>query len=304
MMYKVHTSIGATFQLSVFKEDGSLVQRTPKFKNLVLDAGLIRMGKGICFGRCLVGTGNSEPNVGQTKLDAFRGSTTQGVGYNSVSNTSVKPYYMAHQMTYRFNTGTVVGNLTEVGLGWTDNNCWNRALIKDALGQPTTLTILEDEYLDVTVEVRVYPTAKSEGGFRFLNKLGDVISEHTFVGYPVILGVSAFQLSQPVINSMFLYTGSITDSPTSNPSGTTVGSWRGGDAFLSTGDTSGTIRVKFGLNDHIGNVKSVLILMEGILMGGSAAHGFKFEFDKPITTTNSQEIQYTFAFSWGRHTEV
>ena len=300
MQYKVHTAIGATFKLEVFKADGTKARESGKFKNLVLDAGLIHMGKGDAIGMCMVGTGNSEPNVGQTKLDSLLASTTRMSGSTAADNTTTKPYYMGIIGTFRFNTGEAIGNLTEVGIGWTKDNCWNRALIKDALGNPTTLTILADEYLDITVEIRMYPVAKSEGAFNFRNKLGDIISSHTFVGYPTI-DASVWTLSPPRINNMFLYTGSITDNPTARPSGSTVGSWSGGDALLMTGDTKGTIRVKYGLNDHLGAVKSMNMGLSGFLMDGSASHGFKFELDKPISTTNSQEIQYTFEFSWGRH---
>lgn len=300
MQYKIHTAIGATFKLAVYKSDGTLVRESGKFKNIVLDSGLVRMGKGNAINLCMVGTGNSEPNVGQTKLDAILASTGIMQSTQSVDNTKTKPYYYGVVGTFRFNTGQAIGNLTEVAIGWERDKCWNRALIKDALGNPTTLTILADEYLDVTVEIRMYPTAKSEGSFNFRNKLGDIISTHNFVGYPKF-GNSAWELSPPSINNMLLYTGSITDNPTAPPSGSTIGSWRGGDALLSTGDTKGTIRVKYGLNDHLGAVKSLSMGLSGFLMGSSANHGFKFELDNTISTTTSQEIQYTFEFSWGRY---
>ena len=132
------------------------------FCNLILDAGLNRLGTGGIIDRISVGSGNSTPTAGQTALDTLVATTTTAVGggvnsYDSVGNT-----YAFSRSTYRFATGVATGNLTEVGAGWS-GGLFSRALIKDGGGVPTTVTILSDETLDVIYELRVYVPADVVG---------------------------------------------------------------------------------------------------------------------------------------------
>lgn len=113
---------------------------------------------GCWIDRCCVGTGNSNSVVTQTSLDTFKASTTttQGAIEAGIQVTTL-PYYMWLRSTYRFGEGVAAGNISEIGLGWANANLWNRALVKDSNGNPTTITVLADEYLDVITEIRVYP---------------------------------------------------------------------------------------------------------------------------------------------------
>lgn len=74
--------------------------------------------------------------------------------------------WVQNTLVFEFPAGRATGNLTEVGVGWTsdgviipnanNNRVFSRALILDASGQPTTLTVLADEILRVTYMLRLY----------------------------------------------------------------------------------------------------------------------------------------------------
>lgn len=137
------------------------VKRTvAEFPNLILDAGLERMGVGSYLDVCRVGTGNSTPTAPQTQLDN-KIASTDTVLTKSYGAQPTAPYYGWRRITFRFAAGTATGNLSEVGVGWgnttTDNTIYCRARILDGVGSPTTINILADEVLDVIYEIRAYP---------------------------------------------------------------------------------------------------------------------------------------------------
>lgn len=152
---KVNLQMAGRFKFVAHKKDGSSRVLADWFDNLMLDAGLERLGTGGVLGRCAVGTDSTAPNVSQTALVGFLASTTT---INATSR-GVAPdqSYVFVRFTYRFAEGVAAGNLSEVGVGWANDAMFSRALIKDDLGDPTTITVLSDELLDVIYEVRIYP---------------------------------------------------------------------------------------------------------------------------------------------------
>lgn len=303
-MITIKNTIGAIFQLTVRKlVDNSVVKQTPKFPNLVLDAGLAQMAKGSWGGTIYVGTGNSEPNVQQTQLDTMIAQTSSTTSSNDTTNTTVKPYYTAITNTYRFGAGAAKGNLTEVGFGWRGGKCWNRSLIKDVHGRPTTLTILDDEFLDVTIEIRVYSQERVSGSFSFKDKLGAVISTHNYTGYCTVRQAqNSFNAWD--VNNLSLYTNSeITETPTSGLAGKRLGSTGSeSNALVSTGQTTCVIPCVFGLSQGNGSCDGLDLILNGVLSIGGT-HGYKFKLDKPIVKTSEMEITYNVTLSWGRYTE-
>ena len=105
----------------------------------------------------LSGTGNSTPVVSQTILDNQTGVSSSGI--ETYGSTTSSPYYGYKIFTFRFNQGIAAGNISEIGVGWsgtTPLQLFSRTLIKDINGDPTTITVLADETLDVIYELRLY----------------------------------------------------------------------------------------------------------------------------------------------------
>ena len=146
--FKVSNSKGESRDLSgIIAED---------HKNLILDVGLNALGTTSVVSACKVGTGVTPVAVSQTDL-ATPLAITSTLQSSSTGRNSTAPYYTWGRRTFRFSQGTAAGNLTEVGVTYGDgSSLFSRALIVDSEGNPTTLTILADEWLDVTYELRVY----------------------------------------------------------------------------------------------------------------------------------------------------
>lgn len=130
------------------------------FPNLITNQGLNASMANVTtdfIGTCRVGSGSTAPAFTDTSLVAQVATT--GIFSENVGFSSTAPYYGWRRVVYRFGTGVATGNLSEVGTGG-GAVLYSRALIVDGSGNPTTITVLSDEVLDVTYELRVYvPTS-------------------------------------------------------------------------------------------------------------------------------------------------
>ena len=138
------------------------------FPNLITDAGLDLMATASNWlSACHVGSGSAAPAVSDTRLQARIGSSS--TRQDSKRESLPDQGYAYLRQTYRFTAGTATGNISELGIADSTNGdsytLLSRALVLDANGQPTTITVLADEVLDVTYEFRLYaPTTDGSGG--------------------------------------------------------------------------------------------------------------------------------------------
>ena len=155
------------FKLEVTNSQGEVTKQLDWFDNLITDHGL-DLFSGLVPGalhsqifngildRCSVGTSSTPPAVTDGALGAeVAGSTsifTSGSSINSAGR------YVSFQVTYSFGVGAATGNLSELGIGSSVSHLFSRALIKDGNGDPTTITVLADESLRVSYELRVSQT--------------------------------------------------------------------------------------------------------------------------------------------------
>lgn len=308
MNFQTSMQVGALFKLIVHKGNPEQPSKeTPLFHNLVLDAGLDRLSVGSAIGRVCVGSGNSNPVISQTQLDAFIASTTTSQGSDTGGKQiTTEPYYLWSRRTYRFGEGVAAGNLSEIGLGWSNTNLFNRALIRDANGNPTTITVLADEFLDVVVELRVYPQRNIIGNFNLLDKLGAVISTHTVEGSCLLGSESGgFELGPVSLgvwgsNAMVVYSGVKQDSVSNSPL-TALGN---SSAIVHTYPTTKTCKgvARFGLTAANGTHQSFMVPIQYFCSRYVYGLGYKWQISPPIKKNDTQEIKYSFTLSWDRYT--
>jgi hypothetical protein len=155
--------VAGHFTLVITKPDGSS-RIAADFDNLITDGGLERMGIGTFRNICAVGTGSVAPSVSDVQLNSTRAWTAGGApNVPGASAQTSPPYYTTNHAGFRFGQGAASGSLTEVGVGWNTGNglgdyaLWSRALIVNELDEPTAITILGDEVLDVYYSMRIYP---------------------------------------------------------------------------------------------------------------------------------------------------
>lgn len=156
--------VGCKFQVQKFKGDGRITYNGPWFNNLVLDVGLDALASRVlghastCIGRYVnVGTSSAIPSEEQSGLQSHLASTNETYGSTLEGYSTGDPIHRWSQKTHEFAIGTCTGNLTEVGLSYAPNSTYfNRQLFRDELGDPTTISVLEDEGLRVTSKLFVY----------------------------------------------------------------------------------------------------------------------------------------------------
>lgn len=320
MNLNTNVGVGAILKLVVRKVDtDEIVRETPEFHNLVLNTGLERMAVDTWINRCCVGTGNSTPVASQVALDNFLASTTTTApGASDTGGIQVTdvPFYWYARRTWRFAVGVATGNISEVGLGWGDSSLWNRALIKDINGNPTTITVLADEYLDVIAEVRVYPD-ESTGSFNLVGKTGNIISNHTYLARPRFSSGSSGASwrtakvqyavnGNPTGNSPPFGIG-ISNIPTT-PTGSVVTAFTTNSLIhqpLINGLKAS--KVISSTEANIGSHKSFSTVLDGLVCGGvfnylgADSCGYNWEVDPPIPKDAETILTYSFTLTWGNY---
>ena len=220
------------FKLSVSK-DGITPIREIEFDNLITNTGLdyILSGVGTFNSVCCVGTGNATPTFADTRLQtqiAALGSTDQSDASGGAPN-----YTVISQRVFAFGQGAAAGNLTEVGVGAALANpvvTNSRALIVDGSGNPTTLTVLSDEFLTVTYTLTLVPnladTISTVGGYTLTTRVAIINS----VG-----GTAGFWRAGALtgLSSCFMFTGTIGAVTGSNAGTGTVSSTATSNAYTN-----------------------------------------------------------------------
>ena len=158
---------------------------SPWIKNLVVTAGLnALLNETKYLTHCRVGSSNIAPEPTDTDVKTLIG--TEIASNLSADNTTGNVYNTANDFytwvrrKYLFGMGQAAGEVRELAIG---NNfggtfiCFSRTLVKDlATGNPITITIAPDEYLDVTYELRCYPSTLIQNMNLTTNTIGGTIA--------------------------------------------------------------------------------------------------------------------------------
>ncbi|OYT14566.1 MAG: hypothetical protein B7C24_17645 [Bacteroidetes bacterium 4572_77] len=163
-MKALNTSTGVCgrYKLRKFKKTKSGkpydIVDTGWFDNLITNTGLDSMLTVDNFVyEIVVGTGNSTPLVTNTSLDNLVTSKYTSQSFSGAIEYGTDLWYVTRQKYTQFPEGDAAGNLQEVGVQTATGDLVSRALIVDDLGNPTTLTVLSNEFLTVEYEFRQYP---------------------------------------------------------------------------------------------------------------------------------------------------
>lgn len=307
MKFKQKIGLQGFYKFVATKRDGSQRVLADWHENLILDAGLNRLGVGGVLERCQVGSGNTAPATGQTALTTLVASTTtvqsQVAGTDTPTNT-----YAFCRTTYRFGEGVAAGNLAEVGVGWS-SGLFSRSLIRDTLGDPTTITILADESLDVSYEVRAYPVMTDQvvtlnisgADYEFTIRPGQFTGNQSNVGnWPeqlVSFLTNGFVTTSSFRLSMGLYgTDAALAAVTGIISGSGIGTGGAEEKSFRTSYVNNSYeracRMRYGLSAGNGNI--------GGLFLQSMLGNYQMLVDPPIPKTTSNILTLDFTLAWAR----
>lgn len=301
-MFNMKMGVGGRFQITVRDaETGKVKHETPWFDNMVLDQGLDGMATQSWFTNIAVGTGGGETTAQMTNLKNRLNVSpdTNNVTYGYV-NTATEKYNWARRAV-RFDAGRFNNvNLAEVGATMYDGKMWNRALILDTAGQPTTITVSPTDYLDITAEVRIYLPAQ-----------------------PVVSSVAVKDKNGNVIDTLTVSTNAhVTSSP--GVFIRSLNSWWNSYVFdrfvfiygnnkesgyvpVYTTYQPGSYLYKFYLKIDVLSINDVDIkkmkyyavnLSTGV---SNRSPGFSFEFQPYLRKNKTQSLTFNFTWSWGRY---
>ena len=158
----IPSRIAGEYQVQVLKADRTPRLITHWMPNIVTNFGLDSLLSGQNFAaRCSVGTGTAMPQATDNELSELVASTNNRKNASS-GRRMEEPWGGVYQASYEFPLGGVVGNMSEVGVGFSDSTLFSRALFVDVNGAPTTVTVLEDEILYVTYRVYNYAPVEDQ----------------------------------------------------------------------------------------------------------------------------------------------
>lgn len=298
------------YKLVVNRPDGS-VYETDWMKNIITDIGLDYIGNPTAvYGNdqaipryFRIGTGTSTPLATNTKLDNQIASSNGNSGYSTT--TTRDGYTYTTTWPYTFPQGAVVGNCTEMGVGWessnSGNSLWSRALILDSSGNPTTLTLTSIDQLTAYYRCSLVAlTVDITGSFQ----IGS--TTYNYTGRPYNLLNSTW--ISPIPNFNIWYVNqmlggnancSLVSKDASSPSYTDLLPVSQVQSVYINGskyrDTTITVGINFG-NFSVGSPP--VIGIKTISFGNTGY--WQYEFDQPIPKTNTQELTMTFRISWDR----
>lgn len=292
--------LAGRYMFQVYGPDGEPRVNTGWFDNLITDIGLNRIGTGGVGIRCAVGSGSTPPTTSDTALQTLIASTENLRSSNSGAQASA-PYFGWTRKVWRFTAGQATGNISEVGVGWIDTTLkvFSRALVLDEMGDPTTITVLPDETLDVTFELRQYvPT-------------DDVPFTITISGVEYTGIIRAAVANTPAWSPEYLLnSGSLQQfnfEPRSGPIGTIIQS-AGGTGGAGTANASlaayannsnkRTGSITFALD--IGNISGGIGAMN-IYTTYPSLGSFQASFSPKIPKTSSQQLSLPVQWTWARY---
>lgn len=296
--YILRTRKAATLQIT--KEVGP-------FCNTITNLGLDRVGTtALNLTSAYVGTGTNPAAVTDTTMGTYK-ATSSGALYRTRSYAVAPDWFAQEAITFTFPVGTATGNLTEVGVGWSNlpaNALWSRELTVDSSGNPVTITVLSDEILEVVYSLRQYIDVTDHTGSFTLNDITYNYTARTFgVGtievntlrgmqnptmssaYRNVTALSAFTAASPFVGGVDLAGTPTYTYPAYVPGSFTLG---------------GVTSVGLTTWNHVDGINGLVVTTGGSpsLMSTRT----QYLLSAPIPKTNLNTMTFTWSSSWGRHT--
>lgn len=313
------------FRCVVKRADGGIKSDTGFQKNLILNQGLNAIGgtggNNRIYAYCAIGTGNSVPTVHQTQLDSpVKVVSTDRYATQSYAYSGTGDYKPSMVLKYSFTDLNNV-NITEVGLSTSAGSWGNdinqlymctRALIKDSNGNPTSITVLSGEILEIYYKLTmVIPIADMAGVINVLDGAG-TSTAYNYIVRPADVGSSSFTtndtnssapLGSPVnynsngiSYSCFASSGDLA-TVTNRPSSLIPNSSKNMDEYVPG---SFKIKTKFDFNIATANTSIRSFYIDSNLGRWQIRVG-KTTDDSPIVKNNTQTLSIPIEFSWGRY---
>lgn len=302
--------IAGEVRLVVTGENGEIREDTGYHKNLILDQGLEFLGGNHgthINSSCVIGSGNSTPTVTQTKLDSFLAivSGDSQTSDHSYTDTGDGLYRFWEQKRYRF-SGLADVNVSELGLA-SQGNASNyylttRVLVKDSMGEPTSISIRTGETLDIYYKIHKVVDVKDREFV--VNVVGsDGESEaYNITMRPSLVGNSNWK----VASIQYRTTGAAVSTedlkPITGMTKETIKSASTQHEPYISGSHKKRVNIEFSLNSgNIGGIRTIGV--HGVMydLYNLQMRIGKVSDDSPLLKTSNQIMTIPLEYSWGRY---
>lgn len=303
--------LGGRFRAVVSKdaECKQVVEDTGFFDNLITNTGMNRVGEvttpsfNTLCGRFVVGSGSAVPQFADTTLQNPVAFASGDAELDNQSSNYERGWYEI-TVRHQFRQGQAAGNLSEIGIQHTSASgpLWSRALILDGQGNPTTITVLPDDFLTCYYTLRIM-IPKEDAVFNIdVDYDADGIVPTVVTGRPLAANSSntygGWGLKTAVTATFaFLrfYTGGLAVATATSPLGLSIGDSTSSFSIIPY-ITDSFERYVTRMNrpdEH--NSQELRTAALSALMGD-----WQIEFNPPLQKDNTQTMQLTFGYSWAR----
>lgn len=304
----MHISLQGFYKIEAVRPDGEVRVLADWFPNLITNAGLDLLPTTNpalnAYRYCQVGSGSTAPAFTDTALvSRVAGVITTRSQYANDADgvVTTSPRYTFDNNLFEFGTGVAAGNLSEIGVGTsaTGGTLFSRALILDGGGNPTTITVLADEILRVTYQLRWYiPEDDAAFSFTMSGTTYNCVSRAAEAGsvqrWP---GTRAYEpagnWSRETVIGYSGALGAITSTPatqvaSSSPTVTMVGTYVPGSYEV-------TYRGSFSTAEFNGTIAAIKINPANL-----GTH--QISFSPALAKDNTKTLRLDIKFTWGRYT--
>jgi len=290
----------------VIKRNGEEID-TGWFKNLILNQGLDQLGTDneVLLGYARVGTGTTAPIDTNTTLEAQVAVSESGPDATTVVNSGAPNYTTLTTYEYTFTQGDVVGNISEVGVGWatTGATLFSRALIVDNVGTPTTITLTSIDQLTIYYRLNASQPTTDTTTSVTISSVSYPYTIRTAQAASFCNGISTFRYGFTFtrLGSVLLYGNDAALGPiTGSLSGTLIAnSGNPGFTFDYPAYTPGsyyrdsTFSIPVNIGNATGGIGGIQLTWNGSLLN-------QIVLSTPIPKTNTQVLTITQRFTWAR----
>lgn len=321
-MIQIEMGLAGKFRGVMYKADseGNAIASTareviPYQDNLITNGGMNAMAGGTdgtpvasTLYYLAIGTGTTPPSFSDTGLTAQVANVTNYSNPVTTSQITTAPYFVKRTIVYRFAAGVATGILGEVGLNDSNGNYFTHALLKDIGGNPTTVTKLSDEILDVIYDLYFYiPSGVNTGSITLdgtvFNYTIRAIELQTlnrwlyFNGGGAVIGPGGGNGLSGTGN----YSRSVSGAPPSDPRDAPVG-------IVQEQQATSAVADPYVSNSYVRDVEWTWGLDRFNTPGwrGIAIDTFMgsylIDFGAVVPKTASKSLKLKFRFSWARRT--
>lgn len=308
----MRVGLSGRYKLEQYSEDGE-IKFSSEFNNLIMDDGLTMMGTFEAIGTngymqwVALNSDNSEPtpDEGVEASDVeYRSNTTTGTWDTYIESPEqggvLSRKFILPVLSSNRNFSSILVGMLFDGAG---RRLFSRALIRDAQGEPTTITGLAGDVFVVTYNLEFIPQGEASGTLELTGAKGGTYEWSARPANIDSEGGSNNSLGRRLLAAM-------------NAVGTTSATNRTytGDLGPSTGVPTGTVNT--AVNDLVADVTSLAEEHRTLITyrNGNRAHPttiscyvcrmgpfcYQIQFFPPIVKTNPGVLEFNFEIQWGR----